>query len=94
MKQFCTSPLNNGKALSKSPDVASKQQRARLAIENQPLSALLDMDLQVKFEKYRRKQGDWQLPLFDLKLNNLGGGASKVSTKHGIKKRVVVINNI
>jgi len=38
-----------------------------LPLEKQPLNLLVEMDLQVMFEKYRRPSNDWALPLYDMK---------------------------
>ena len=49
------------------------------------------MDLQVKFEKYRRHPGDWALPLYDLKIEDTNFSSPTKKKGHFSKDRVVIV---
>ena len=57
------------------PHVASQARgcaarRQHVPLEKQALSDLVQIDLQVQYEKFRRRPDDWQLPLYDMKLHD------------------------
>ena len=46
-------------------------------VDKQPLGDLVEMNLQVEFEKFRRRPDDWQLPLYQMKLKEMEKGSPK-----------------
>ena len=69
MRRTLASPTSAA-APSPSPYRHGHRRRNNVPLERQALGELVQMDLQVKFEKYRRRPDDWQLPLYDMKLND------------------------
>ena len=86
------SELHNLSSLNNTALLQSTLNQPKVPLDRQPLNQLVQIDLQVQFEKYKRKPNDWALPLYDMKVVDTSFGAmgrayGKSDGKHSVKKK-------
>ena len=74
LSQICATPNMSSRPASKLNDLSSLLMDTHLSSTagkrpvpwREPLNDMVDIDLQVQFEKYKKEPENWQLPLYDM----------------------------